>query len=446
MEFNEFIKAAAHVKPDSVQVSMLRDNPFYMFVHFGTNTFTDLEWGDGTASPSIFNPVGLDCEQWTMAAKSAGMKGIVLTAKHHDGFCLWQSKYTDYCIKNSPYKDGKGDIVKECAEACKKHGLKFGFYLSPWDRNSKYYGTDEYNVYYKNQLTELLTGYGEIFYVWFDGACGEGPNGKKQVYDFPGYIELIKKYQPQAAIFNDSGTIRWCGNEAGQTGYAQWNVVPSELCTMPEIQTGPGPFAGGLKGIYNTDINLGYLSNIIYSKGLVYAPAEVDMSIRDGWFWHKEQEPHSIERLELTYLNSVGNNSTFNLNCPPDRNGRLDERDVKRLAELGEVLKKYTFEPKFSAEFPKVTGARSETQPDYEINLGETFDIDNIELAETVTEGQRVEVFTLYIYDGEYCVFSKQFTTIGSRKIVTPHCKGNRIVLRIDSSRDIPDIEYIKIR
>ena len=178
MDFNKFIRNAAHVKPSKKQLERLRETPFYAFVHFSPNTYTNLEWGDGTEDPAIFNPTELDCEQWAKAIKSAGMKGMVLTAKHHDGFCLWQTKYTEHSIKNSPYKNGKGDIVKEAAEACKKHGLKFGFYLSPWDRNSKYYGTDEYNTYYKNQLTELLTNYGEIFHVWFDGACGEGPNGK----------------------------------------------------------------------------------------------------------------------------------------------------------------------------------------------------------------------------------------------------------------------------
>ena len=229
MDFNSFIKQAAHVKPDAKQLRMLRETPFYLFVHFSPNTYTNLEWGNGDEDPAIFNPAELDCEQWAQAALSVGAKGIILTAKHHDGFCLWQSKYTEHCMKNSPYKDGKGDVVAECADACRKYGLKFGFYLSPWDRNSKYYGTDEYNDYYCNQLEELLTGYGEIFHVWFDGACGEGPNGRKQVYDFDRYLALIEKYQPNATYFNDGGVIRWCGNESGTAAHAQWAVVPSEL-------------------------------------------------------------------------------------------------------------------------------------------------------------------------------------------------------------------------
>lgn len=208
----KFLKEAAQVKPSKKQLDWF-EMESYAFIHFGPNTFTDREWGQGNEPESIFNPTKLNCDQWVEAIKAAGMKGMVLTAKHHDGFCLWPSKYTEHSVKNSPFK---GDVVKEAAEACRRGGIKFGFYLSPWDRNSKYYGTPEYNDYFCNQLTELLTGYGDIFYVWFDNACGEGPNGKKQVYDFPRYIELIHKYQPNAVIFNDFGPdIRWCGNEAG---------------------------------------------------------------------------------------------------------------------------------------------------------------------------------------------------------------------------------------
>ena len=226
----DFIRAAAHVKPNKNQLRLITETPFYAFVHFSPNTYTGLEWGLGNEPCEIFDPTELDCDQWCEAIKSAGMKGAVITAKHHDGFCLWQTAYTEHSIKNSPYKNGKGDIVREFSDACSRHGLKFGFYLSPWDRNSPIYGTPEYNDYYKAQLTELLTNYGEVFHVWFDGACGEGPNGKKQEYDFNGYFELIRKYQPNATIFNDRGMIRWCGNEAGQAHHAEWSVVPSELC------------------------------------------------------------------------------------------------------------------------------------------------------------------------------------------------------------------------
>ena len=236
-----FLQSAAHVTPSARQMAWF-DTEFYAFLHFGVNTFTGREWGDGTESPAIFNPERLDCDQWAEAVKAAGARGMVITAKHHDGFCLWPSKYTEHSVKNSPWRDGKGDVVREVAEACRRAGLKFGFYLSPWDRNCALYGTPEYNDYYKAQLTELLTEYGDVFIVWFDGACGEGPNGKKQEYDFPGYIELVRKYQPNAVIFNDGGPdVRWIGNESGTARFAEWAVMPRELAHRAEVQTGPAP-------------------------------------------------------------------------------------------------------------------------------------------------------------------------------------------------------------
>ena len=261
----EFLKEAARVVPSKRQLDWF-EMERYAFVHYGVNTYTDREWGEGTEDEKIFNPTALDCDQWVEAVKSAGLKGLILTAKHHDGFCLWPSKYTEHSVKNSPYK---GDVVREAAEACKRGGIKFGFYLSPWDRNSKYYGTPEYNDYFCNQLTELLTGYGDIFCVWFDNACGEGENGKKQEYDFPRYFELIRKYQPNAVIFNDFGPdTRWCGNEAGEARHAEWAVVPSELCFYSEVQTGAGPMAedGSLSYMYNTNREIGTMPNILYSK------------------------------------------------------------------------------------------------------------------------------------------------------------------------------------
>lgn len=447
MEFNEFLKNAAHVVPSENQLRHLRETPFYAFVHFSPNTYTNLEWGDGTEDPAIFNPTELDCEQWAKAIKDAGMKGMVLTAKHHDGFCLWQTKHTEHSMKNSPYKNGKGDIVKEAAEACKKYGLKFGFYLSPWDRNSKYYGTDEYNTYYKNQLTELLTNYGEIFYVWFDGACGEGPNGKKQVYDFNGYVELIKKYQPHASIFHDGGTIRWCGNEAGTAPFAQWAVVPMELCPLNEPQTSGALMDGSLEFLYNTDITIGSLQQIMYSKALVFAPAETDMSIRPGWFYHENEEPHSLERLFTTYLRTVGNNSTFNLNIPPMPNGKFDPRDLERLHELGELIRK-EFKTNLAEgiEFETLEGF-GETQPEYVLKLNKKETIKYIEIAERISEGQRVESFVVFCKNKDNLwEEAEKSTTIGSKKILKIEPKEtDEIKIRITSSRDVPDIEWIKV-
>ena len=292
-DLRDFLRQAANVRPTQRQQRWL-DMGFYGFIHFGVNTFTGREWGTGREDPRIFNPTRLDCRQWVEVAKSAGMGGLILTAKHHDGFCLWPSKYTEHSVKHSPFRGGKGDVVREFADACRQGGVKFGFYLSPWDRNSPLYGTEAYNEYYKAQLTELLTEYGDVFMVWFDGACGEGPNGKRQEYDFRGYIDLVRKYQPNACIFNDRGPdVRWIGNESGTARFAEWAVMPRELTCLAQVQTGPGPLyeEGALAHVYNTQPELGALSNILPSGGLCFCPAETDMSIRPGWFWHETEQP-----------------------------------------------------------------------------------------------------------------------------------------------------------
>lgn len=448
MDFKTFLKNAANVKPNKQQLFLLREMPFYAFVHFSPNTYTNLEWGDGTEDPAIFNPTELDCEQWAKAIKAAGMKGMVLTAKHHDGFCLWQTEYTEHSMKNSPYKNGKGDIVKEAAEACKKYGLKFGFYLSPWDRNSKYYGTDEYNTFYKNQLTELLTNYGEIFHVWFDGACGEGPNGKKQEYDFDGYFELIRKYQPNATVFNDKGIIRWCGNEAGRAPFAQWCVVPYELCPFCEKQTEGALMEGSLDGIYNPDITIGSIANIMYSEGLVFAPSETDMSIRPGWFYHENEEPHSLERLFNTYINTVGNSSTFHLNIPPMPNGKFNDKDVARLKELGDKIESAFGKVISNDAVVTVEFTKSETQPTISVKLPEKRKITFIELAEKIENGQKVECFIIRTKDSEGS-FNVEYrgTTIGSRKIIQLDdvITTDELMIEITGARDKVEIEWIKL-
>ena len=444
-----FLKEAASVKPDGRQIAWY-EMGFYAFVHFGMNTFTDREWGTGKESEALFNPEKLDCDQWVETIRNAGMKGMVLTAKHHDGFCLWPSRYTEHSVKNSPCRR---NVVKEAAEACRRGGIKFGFYLSPWDRNSELYGTEAYNEYFCRQLEELLTEYGDIFYVWFDNACGEGPNGKKQIYDFPAYFELIRKYQPNAVIFNDFGPdIRWCGNEAGTARHSEWADVPSELCHYGKKQTGPGPMAeeGDLSFLYNTCQNLGTLDNILYSKGLTFTPAEIDMSIRPGWFWHEKEEPHSLERLFQVYLNSVGANCCLNLNLPPNRDGLMDVRDVQRLQELGALLDRELGHP-----IPARTGKRENgfpTQPVYEITFDHARnDFKYIVLREDIAKGQRVESFQIVAEtaDGNRYPFY-QGTTIGNRKICqladpftgqnpltkTLEYGAERLLVHITSARD----------
>lgn len=453
----EFLKQAISVVPSKRQLDWFATE-FYAFIHFGVNTFTDREWGDGKEPESVFAPVNLDCSQWVSAIKAAGMKGMVLTAKHHDGFCLWPSKYTEHSVKNASVKR---DIVREAADACRKGGIKFGFYLSPWDRNNALYGTEEYNDYFCNQLTELLTGYGDIFCVWFDNACGEGPNGKKQEYDFKRYFELIRKYQPGAVIFNDFGPdVRWCGNEAGNVRESEWAVVPSELCKYSEVQTEPGPMAkqGDLSFLYNSSKNIGGLDIAMFSQGLTFTPAETNTSIRKGWFWHSKEEPKSLEELADLYIRSVGGNSCLHLNIPPNREGRIDERDVKRLKELGDKLKEY-----FGHEIPcSVTKCHNGgvLQQEYEITLDKpATGIRFCVIEEELERGQRIESFQiLRRRDDLFPIF--QGTTIGNRKICVlgdSRSEQNpllfddkkeeleKLVLRITSSRGEPVLRSVKI-
>lgn len=443
-DVRSFLEEAGKVKPSKRQMDWL-EMGFYGFIHFGVNTFTDREWGSGTEDPAIFDPKELDCDQWVAAAKSAGMKGLILTAKHHDGFCLWPSKYTEHSVKNSPFRGGKGDVVRELSDACRRGGIKFGFYLSPWDRNSELYGTDAYNDYYKAQLTELLTGYGDIFMVWFDGACGEGPNGKKQEYDFPGYIELVRKYQPGACMFNDFGPdVRWIGNESGTARFAEWAVMPMELTYRACVQTGPGPLyeEGALEHIYNSQPELGAISNILPSGGLCFCPAETDMSIRKGWFWHACEDPHSLERLKHTYITSTGGNSALNLNIPPDRNGLIDERDVKRLKEFGDWLRS-SFENELTGD-AAVAGPAE--RPVYTVKFSEKKKIGYVVLSENIAEGQRVETFILSCADEngiKQSVYNG--TTIGNRRIINVSRETDEIELKITFARGAVDMKRISV-
>lgn len=452
MEYREFLKSAARVVPNKRQLEWY-DMQFYAFVHFTVNTYTDLEWGLGNEDEKIFNPSELDCDQWVEAVKSAGMKGIVLTAKHHDGFCLWQTETTGHSVKNSLWKNGKGDVVRECAEACRRGGIKFGIYLSPWDRNSPLYGTDAYNDLYCAQLRELLTNYGDIFMIWFDGSCGEGPNGKKQNYDFPRYIELIRELQPDTFIFSDYGPdIRWCGNEAGSSRRAEWAVVPHDLCFRAEKQTDAGPVAGTLSYMFNPAECIGDLHVIQYASGLSFCGAEIDMSIRPGWFYHENEKPHSLERLMKTYIDSCGNNASFNLNIPPMPNGRFHPDDVARLRELGdEIRSRFGDDKKLNYEAAEIpTG--SETQKRIRLNLTEKAKIAYVELRENIANGQRVEMFRILAPTEEEKIFNGLTQdiifngyTIGNRKICPVSAETDTVEIQILSSRDIPEIKDIII-
>ncbi len=285
---------------------------YYWFIHFGPNTFTDKEWGHGDEQADIFNPSELDCRQWARIAKQSGAKGIILTAKHHDGFSLWPSKYSKHTVRESKWKDGKGDVVKDLMQACKEYGLKFGVYLSPWDRNHPKYGTKEYNDVYVNTMKELVSRYGPFFEFWWDGANGEGPGGKKQQYDFPRFEKTMRKIAPNTIIFSDIGPdVRWVGNEKGIAGQTNWNYLDT------------AGFKRG-EGAPPTDtLNQGNVN------GKNWIPAECDVSIRPGWFYHKEEDDKvkTPEQLFDLYLKSVGRGANFLLNIPPDRRGLIHEID-----------------------------------------------------------------------------------------------------------------------
>lgn len=438
----DFLKEAVSVVPSQRQLDWF-DVGFYAFIHFGVNTFTDREWGLGDEPEEIFDPRKLDCDQWVEAVKSAGMKGLILTAKHHDGFCLWPSKYTEHSVKNSPCKR---DVVKEAAEACKRGGIKFGVYLSPWDRNCELYGTDAYNDYYCNQLTELLTGYGDLFCVWFDGACGEGPNGKKQVYDFDRYFELVRKYQPGAVCFGGPDTI-WCGNEEGVGRECEWSVKPVEVAGLSEVQTGPGPLygRGDMTHVNAMSQNTGELSMILFSKGLTFTPSEIDTSIRPGWFWHEQEELRSLEDLFRVYVGSVGGNCCLNLNIPPNRDGLLDERDVKRLKELGELI-----QDRFGTEVPVKLVDRSKgdsIQREYEIVFEEPYNaIRTLVLEEDLTHGQRIESFEVFWHKEGYGPLPiYQGHTVGNKKICLLHDPHGRSPVVFDKEKNPDEHLFFKI-
>jgi alpha-L-fucosidase len=305
---------------------------FYAFVHFNMNTFTDKEWGFGDENPSLFNPSALDCRQWAKICRDAGMKGIIITAKHHDGFCLWPSEYTEHSVRNSSWKNGQGDVIRELADACRKYNLKMGIYLSPWDRNNADYGKPEYIEYYRNQLRELLTGYGKIFEVWFDGANGGtgyygGKNetrliDRKTYYDWPNTQKIVRELQPGACMFSDAGPdVRWCGNEQGWVNSTNWNLLRLDEyypgCDCAEkLRTGD-------------------------EDGNFWVPAEVDVSIRPGWFYHESEDTlvKSFSDLEDIYLKSVGRGASLLLNIPVDRRGLIHENDAEQLVKFAEKLR-----------------------------------------------------------------------------------------------------------
>lgn len=437
------------IRPSKRQIEIQKLG-FYAFFHFTINTFTGKEWGDGQESPSLFNPKEMDADQWVSAIKAAGMKGAILTCKHHDGFCLWPSKYTEHSVKASPYKNGKGDIVREVSEACRRHGIKFGVYLSPWDRNQETYGQGTaYNDYFVNQLTELLTQYGELFCVWFDGACGEGKNGKKQDYDWDRYYKTIRKYQLNACISVTGPDVRWCGNEAGDTRASEWSVVPAVLSMAEKIAEASQQednTAFREKTISSMEQDLGSRERLKDEEKLIWYPAEVDVSIRPGWFYHKEEDTQvrSLENLVDIYEKSVGGNAMLLLNIPPMPNGKLNEADVARLEELGTFLrKKYE---KNLAKDAHIDIEENKAQMKITAKWDALTDVSAIVLKEDIRFSQRVEKYQVFIQGEEGLELLYEGTTIGFRKIISINKrKTNAVIVEINDSRVEPVLFDIEI-
>jgi len=337
------IAEASAVRPTSRQLAW-QQLEFYGFIHFGMNTMTDREWGLGHEDPALFDPTQLDADQWVESLASAGMRGLILTCKHHDGFCLWPSAVTRHSVASSPWKDGRGDLVAEVSAACARRGMKFGIYLSPWDRTEPSYGTGAgYDEFFVAQLRELLSGYGPIFSVWFDGANGEGAGGRKQYYDWDRYFAVVRELQPDAVISVCGPDVRWCGNEAGHTRLNEWSVVPGSLRDAERTasnsqQVDDGQFS---RLVRSDEADLGSMQVLAASSDqLVWYPAEVNTSIRPGWFHHPKEdvEVRSANELFDIYCASVGGNATFLLNVPPDRSGLITAADRLVLSQLGKRI------------------------------------------------------------------------------------------------------------
>jgi len=439
---------------------------YYAFIHFSPNTFTDMEWGFGDEDEAIFNPTELDCRQWARVAKEAGMEGIVITAKHHDGFCLWPTETTEHSIKNSPYKNGKGDIIQELREACDEYGINLGIYLSPWDRNHHLYGTPEYINVYRQQLTELLTNYGKIYEFWMDGAMGGsgyygGANETRKIdnkvyYDWPNTHRIVRELQPMAIMFSDGGPdCRWVGNERGYAYDPVWSTVNK------------GAFYPGIGGV-NQQLNDGH------EDGDQWLPAEVNTSIRPGWFYHKNQDDQvkSLNQLIDNWYHSVGMNGNFILNIPPDQRGLFHENDVARLLELREYLDKA-----FSVNLAKrakvvASDSRSSSRQfgpkkavdskdesywatddgvkraSLEIDLGSEKEVNCVLIQEYIKLGQRVKGFGIEVLkDGEFEVVGEGIT-VGNRRLVkfkTTTTSKIRIKLNGKSSLAISNIEVYRV-
>ena len=412
---------------------------FTAFLHFGMNTFTGNEWGHGTDSPELFNPSELDCEQWVKALKDGGFKMALITAKHHDGFCLWPTATTEYSVKNSPWKNGKGDVVRELRDACEKYGMKFGVYLSPWDRNAVSYGdSPAYNKFFIEQLTELLSNYGEVHEVWFDGACGEGPNGKKQEYDWTAILAKIRELQPKAVTAIMGDDVRWVGNEGGLGRETEWSAT----MMAPGSYTEKNEAMAAL-GIDNMSKDLGSRELLAKSQEAYWYPSEVDVSIRPGWFYHTEQDEQvrSLANLVNIYYRSVGCNSVLLLNIPPDRRGLIHEVDVQRIKELSEYIGK-TFANNYVENGAQMWKAEVGQSKEYNVKTGAM--VNTFLIQEDIAQGQRVEDFLVEVYSYGAWQYAAEGTTVGYKRLLRfSDCQPEKIRVTIRGARGTANISNV---
>jgi len=426
-------------KPTKQQLQW-HDMGFYLFAHFGPNTFTDKEWGEGTEKEEVFNPTNLDCMQWCRVAKAAGATGIIITAKHHDGFCLWPSKYSSHTVRESKWKNGRGDVLKELSAACKAVGLKFGVYISPWDRNHPDYGTEKYNDVFVNMMTEIFKHYGPVWELWWDGANGEGPNGKKQVYDWDRFKKTVNKLSPNTVIFSDVGPhIRWVGNERGIAGETNWH-------TLDTIGFSAGQGAPATDTLNRGNVN-----------GKTWIPAECDVSIRPGWFYHKEEDDKVKTPAQLfdLYLKSVGRGATLLLNVPPDRRGLIHENDSVSLMGF-KKLRTHNFRNNLSVNAiatlvagnaTKSKGLTNDNNPNTFVELKDVknesiclqfknpANINCLVLTEYIKDGQSVQQFNVEVRSNGIAE-SFTHTTIGHKRIITfPARKADDIFIHFTESK-----------
>ena len=395
------------------------EKEFYLFMHFGPNTFTNLEWGKGSEDPNVFNPTAIDCNQWASIAKASGAKGIIITAKHHDGFSLWPSKFSKHTVRESKWMNGKGDVIKMLSEACKKAGIEMGVYISPWDRNHPQYGTEAYNDIYIQTMKELLTGYGNLTELWWDGANGEGPNGKKQVYDFTRFKDSAMSYQPNILIFSDIGPhIRWVGNENGLINETNWNLLDT------------AGFKRGEGAPANDTLNRGNFN------GKNWIGAEADVSIRKGWFYHEEEDStvKSGKTLFNLYLNSVGHGGNLLLNVPPNRKGLIAPQDSAALMDFRKIR-----EAAFKTNLFK-SAITKNNKNEIDITTAALVTINSIQLQEQIKFGQRVIRFEIYAGDKEADMKKiASSTTIGRKKIIQfPSVTAKHFKVKITETKASP--------